>query len=98
MQRSYHSNEQSYSTNDNQKKKCVCGLVATVKVSRKENENKGRQFLTCPKAGKSCGFFEWIDEDSGNVSRIPSTSTGPSSTFSCYKCGVTGHFANACTS
>ncbi|KAJ3011123.1 DNA topoisomerase [Thoreauomyces humboldtii] len=42
--------------------RCECKLVAVVKTSRKKNENEGRDFYTCVKAGTKCGFFQWADE------------------------------------
>ncbi|KAJ3190272.1 DNA topoisomerase [Gaertneriomyces sp. JEL0708] len=50
---------------ENGKPKCECDLFATVKVVRKQNENEGREFYTCAKAGKQCRFFAWVDEWSG---------------------------------
>ncbi|KAJ3142408.1 DNA topoisomerase [Geranomyces variabilis] len=44
------------------KPQCDCKLFATLKTSRKQNENEGRQFYSCPKAGAKCRFFAWVDE------------------------------------
>ncbi|KAJ3163200.1 DNA topoisomerase [Geranomyces michiganensis] len=44
------------------KPQCDCKLFATLKTSRKQNENEGRQFYSCPKAGAKCRFFAWADE------------------------------------
>ena len=38
--------------------KCGCGLIATMKTSNKDNENKGRQFWTCVKSAARCNFFQ----------------------------------------
>jgi DNA topoisomerase-3 len=45
---------------------CACGNTAVQRTSKKENENKGRQFYTC--ADGSCNAFSWADsvgEDTG---------------------------------
>jgi hypothetical protein len=38
---------------------CNCGMAAAVKVSNKDNANKGRAFFTCN--SRKCSFFKWVD-------------------------------------
>ena len=47
--------------------KCKCGIDAVIRVTKKENANKGRPFYCCGlPMSFSCGFFEWADKDSGD--------------------------------
>ena len=39
---------------------CNCGSRATIRRTKKENNNKHRLFFTCP--DQSCNFFSWCDE------------------------------------
>lgn len=39
---------------------CHCGVQAITHFSKKDNENKGRQYFTCSKS--VCKFFKWGKE------------------------------------
>lgn len=43
---------------------CDCGIPCAVRISGKDNENKGRPFFTCSK--KVCKMFKWADQNSVN--------------------------------
>ncbi|KAH6885641.1 DNA topoisomerase [Coprinopsis sp. MPI-PUGE-AT-0042] len=100
-----------YDDVDGPARKCKCGEDGVSRTVTKESNNKGRQFWVCAKPKddpQQCDFFEWADEPtrSGSVgsggmgSRSASTGQGNSgggrSSDPCYKCGETGHWANAC--
>lgn len=95
-----HSNYNMPNTTEpTNRPRCECNLVAAIKTSTKDNENKGRSFATCPKSGAKCKFFAWLDENGQAII----TATGPSSrsfdmsNATCYKCGEVGHFSSACS-
>ena len=48
---------------------CHCGQVKVVRtVMKKESENEGRQFFTCPKKLQPCtGSFQWCDQAASNI-------------------------------
>lgn len=55
-------------SNPSNKPQCYCGLYATLKTSKKEGDNYGREFYMCTKAGRSCNYFQWKDDvDAGKV-------------------------------
>lgn len=42
---------------------CKCGLEAVPRITKKEGQNKGRVFMSCPRdRDRSCNFFIWEDE------------------------------------
>ena len=43
---------------------CKCGLIAFERKVRKENQNHGRPFYSCPLGFEGCGFFVWLDGQS----------------------------------
>ncbi|KND04904.1 uncharacterized protein SPPG_08857 [Spizellomyces punctatus DAOM BR117] len=63
--RADYTRNRSSDTSD-PKPKCDCNLYAARRTSRKNNENQGRDFFTCTKAGAKCRFFAWADEWSAN--------------------------------
>ncbi|KAG9024460.1 DNA topoisomerase [Tulasnella sp. JGI-2019a] len=86
-------------------RRCKCELTAVSRTVNKEGPNQGRTFWTCPNSENArCGFFEW-DDGVGNTNAVASGSrpyrgaesgaTGLGSN-ACFKCGESGHFANAC--
>ena len=89
------SNNQSFSgernhsyNNSGDRRKCECDLVAAFKTDK-----NGRDYYKCPKAGRTCKYFEWADGSGNNTSR----DTGNlSNTSVCYKCNEPGHFASSC--
>ena len=48
---------------------CQCGQVKVVRtVMKKESENEGRKFFTCPKKLQPCtGSFQWCDQAASNI-------------------------------
>ena len=48
---------------------CLCGQVKVVRtVMKKESENEGRKFFTCPKKLQPCtGSFQWCDQTASNI-------------------------------
>ena len=94
------------SLNVGTKPMCQCDLHAKLCTTTKEGPNKGRQFWTCTKTARKCGFFHWVDENSGeNRTLVAGGTSGygsglagsSSQNLACFKCGQPGHFANACT-
>ncbi|KAJ7130833.1 hypothetical protein C8R43DRAFT_1025125 [Mycena crocata] len=85
-------------------RKCKCELTAVQKIVVKESANQGRKFWKCPNAqGAECGFFEWDDEaprtnSGGTASSLGATNQpgGSRDQDVCYKCNLSGHWANAC--
>ncbi|KAJ3034776.1 DNA topoisomerase 3-alpha [Rhizophlyctis rosea] len=76
-----------------EKPKCDCGLIAAVKTSNKDNENKGRQFYTCIKSASRCNFFQWADDGAGAGG---GGGGGAAGDVTCFSCGKAGHFATTC--
>jgi hypothetical protein len=85
---SYQTQNQSYGNNGD-RRKCGCDLVAVFKTDK-----NGRDYYKCPKAGKTCGFFEWA-EGVGNNGPVNGGSSS-NSTAVCFKCNQPGHFSNSC--
>ena len=68
---------------------CLCGEPAVRRISRKENDNKGKSFLTCPRPqGGQCDFFKWEEQ-------LTTTSVAAEG-FRCSHCQMLGHYAKAC--
>lgn len=42
---------------------CNCNKPANSLTVRKEGPNKGRGFYACANRDKSCGFFQWADQN-----------------------------------
>nr|XP_009617785.2 uncharacterized protein LOC104110067 [Nicotiana tomentosiformis] len=54
-----HCSSSSYGS----KKRCLCGLIAHY-FTAYTSENAGRRFFKCPKPEKkSCGYWEWHDDE-----------------------------------
>lgn len=66
--------------------KCNCGVPALKLVTKKDNENKGRPFLSCQK--KKCRFFKWDDStnksnnNNSNISNNNNNNNKPKYPFS----------------
>ncbi len=44
--------------------KCHCNKRVVIKVTKKQNENEGREFYSCGVKGKKrCDFFQWVESD-----------------------------------
>ncbi|KIK69126.1 hypothetical protein GYMLUDRAFT_255713 [Collybiopsis luxurians FD-317 M1] len=84
-----YSNASITSTSDS--RLCQCNEPALKLISRKENENQGREFWRCAKDEGRCKFWEWVDEPGG--SRHPA---GSQTTGECFKCHQPGHWASNC--
>ncbi|KAH8977770.1 hypothetical protein EDB86DRAFT_2816805, partial [Lactarius hatsudake] len=83
---------------------CQCDLTAVLKIVKKEGQNQGRHYWSCPNSqAASCNFFEWEDDPAAAVTVAPlnarTMSAGAGSqqtTGECYNCGQPGHWASAC--
>ena len=87
---------------------CRCGEPAVLKTVQKEGSNKGRGFWCCAKSrGGGCNFFSWSEDTSGRRDSAvrAASAEGPSdeppsrvdsASSTCFKCGLTGHWARNC--
>ncbi|KDQ57416.1 hypothetical protein JAAARDRAFT_193749 [Jaapia argillacea MUCL 33604] len=102
--RPYSSRSESNARKASEERRCQCDLTAVVKTTVKEGENKGRRFWSCPNSEKArCKFFEWDDEEQGQVDRggreLNATRSNSNQTSGeCFKCGQSGHWQSACPS
>jgi hypothetical protein len=50
--------------------RCGCGKACRMNQVRKENQNQGRMFFTCPlPKGTGCNFFKWEDGERGHAKK-----------------------------
>lgn len=86
--------------------KCDCDMVS-VRDETKSGANKGRIYYKCAKTIKKCKFFHWDDQPVDKAPPLPLSSLSYQqfnnngdncASITCYRCGETGHFANACSS
>ncbi|XP_059220855.1 DNA topoisomerase 3-alpha [Stomoxys calcitrans] len=88
---------------------CNCNKPANSLTVRKEGPNKGRGFYACANREKSCGFFQWADENGnhdtmawgsggGNFSsgQTGNPASNKSKTRKCGLCRQEGHSRQKC--
>ena len=63
----YHSQTSRSSTevSSGNNQTCNCGAPAVELTVRKEGNNQGRKFFSCPN-NKACNFFQWADDSQGS--------------------------------
>jgi len=63
----YHSqtSRSSSEVSSGNNQTCNCGAPAVELTVRKEGNNQGRKFFSCPN-NKACNFFQWADDSQGS--------------------------------
>ena len=74
------------------RKYCRCDLTAVLKTVKKEGQNQGKLYWSCPNSqAAACDFFEWETEQSGAAAPLSARtqSAGTQQTGECFNVSAT---------